>query len=90
MVNICLKIDHSCSLKADFILAVFSITSSNPKATRLGSLTAFSPPSNGQGLKWATRCQESAVIWINSPPQIVPSKPYPVPSQATPKTGGCS
>ena len=55
-------------------------------ATRSGRRTAASPPASGTVARWAIRRALAASASRTSPPQIVPSGPYPVPSKAKPST----
>ena len=58
----------------------------SPRAWRRGSLIAFSPPGRGNRLNAAKRSNDAPSVKRNSPPQIVPSVPYPVPSHEMPRT----
>ena len=48
------------------------------------------PPGSGQGARCAARSKPESVATRNSPPQMVPSVPAPVPSNAMPTTGSCT
>ena len=52
-----------------------------------GSRIACVPPGIGTGSKYPTRSKPVRSAIMNSPPQSVPSSPYPRPSNATPITG---
>ena len=63
-----------------------SISYRSPTACRRGSLMAFSPPGSRNRLNAAARSNDPPSVTRNSPPQIVPSVPYPVPSHEMPRT----
>ena len=49
-----------------------------------GARTAASPPGRGKYSRWATRSKPAKETIIASPPQVLPSVPYPVPSNERP------
>ena len=53
---------------------------------RQPSRAEASPPACRNGLMYPARVNPSGEETRNSPPQIVPSVPYPVPSNDTPMT----
>ena len=57
---------------------------------RQTSRIAWSAPGSAIGRSVPTRSNRSADASRSSPPQAVPSVPYPVPSKATPRTGPSS
>src|SRR5581483_8942748 len=63
----------------------FSTSNSRLAAERQPSRTAVSPPGRPKGRRCATRSYCFPSTRKNSPPQIEPSSPYPVPSQEMPR-----
>ncbi len=59
------------------------------RATRAGCSMAASPPGSATGARCATRLTSRHEPSSTSPPQMLPSVPYPVPSKVTPITSSC-
>src|SRR5210317_202476 len=76
---------HSASV--NFVRTHGSSPSKREKRDNRGSLAILSPESHSKYSNWPTLRIAPPSYLKNSPPQICPSSPYPVPSQMTPRTG---